>query len=92
MLRETLYREEEGELLAGQIVAIGTDGIWEARNGSGEMFGKERFKAVLRERVRAGDEARAILDAVFDAVREFTAGAGLADDVTLVVIRCGVKA
>jgi sigma-B regulation protein RsbU (phosphoserine phosphatase) len=26
-----------------QIVAIGTDGIWEARNPSGEMFGKKRF-------------------------------------------------
>jgi len=92
VLRETCYHEEEGELLSGQVVAIGTDGIWEARNGRGEMFGKERFKAVLRERARAGDEARAILDAVFDAVGAFTAGAGLADDVTLVVIRCGVQA
>ncbi|EGB15532.1 protein serine/threonine phosphatase with PAS/PAC(s) sensor(s) [Pseudodesulfovibrio mercurii] len=87
VLRETRYREESGELLPGQLIAIGTDGIWEARNARGEMFGKARFKAVLRRRAR--DRAQAILDAVFEAVRDFTGKAGLADDVTLVIIKHG---
>jgi sigma-B regulation protein RsbU (phosphoserine phosphatase) len=27
----------------GDIVVIGTDGIWEAQNTSGEFFGRKRF-------------------------------------------------
>ncbi len=34
----------------GQIIAIGTDGIWEAHNKHGEMFGKARFRDALRRR------------------------------------------
>lgn len=87
VLHDTRYREESGDLLPGQIIAIGTDGIWEARNADGEMFGKARFKAILRQ--QAGNDARAILDAVFEAVRCFVGEAGVADDVTLVVIKYG---
>lgn len=87
VLRETRYVEESGDILPGQLIAIGTDGIWEARNAGGAMFGKERFKAVLR--VHAGESAREIVDAVFDAVREYSGGAKLEDDVTLVVIKYG---
>ncbi|WP_319582689.1 SpoIIE family protein phosphatase [uncultured Pseudodesulfovibrio sp.] len=83
--RERRYHEERGDIHPGQLIAIGTDGIWEARNGSGEMFGKERFKDVLRE--HAGGPAREIVDAVFDAVREHSGGVKLEDDVTLVVIK-----
>jgi sigma-B regulation protein RsbU (phosphoserine phosphatase) len=83
--RERSYTEEQGEVLPGQVIAIGTDGIWEARSPNGEMFGKERFKAVLRENARR--PARELVDAVFDAVREYAGGAKLADDVTLVVIK-----
>ena len=31
----------------GQVLLIGTDGLWETRNESGEMFGKERLKALI---------------------------------------------
>jgi sigma-B regulation protein RsbU (phosphoserine phosphatase) len=86
--RERSYNEEHGDVRPGQLIAIGTDGIWEARNAAGRMFGKERFKAVLRE--HAADTAREIVDAVFDAVREYSGGVKLEDDVTLVVIKCGV--
>jgi len=87
VLHETRYGEESGDILPGQLIAIGTDGIWEARNADGEMFGKERFKAILRGHV--GEPAREIVDAVFDAVREHSGGAKLEDDVTLVVIKYG---
>jgi sigma-B regulation protein RsbU (phosphoserine phosphatase) len=85
--RERSYREERGDVLSGQIIAIGTDGIWEARGAGGEMFGKKRFKAILRERAKGS--AKDIVDAVFDAVREHSGGAKLEDDVTLVVIKYG---
>ena len=36
----------------GQVIAIGTDGIWEAHNREGTMFGKDRFKDIIRKTQR----------------------------------------
>ena len=58
---EDLYKE--GKILAigvsnfqpdrimagGQVVALGTDGIWEARNREGVMFGKRRLRSIIKE-------------------------------------------
>jgi len=80
------YAEQSHPGLApGQVLAIGTDGIWEARNPDGEMFGKERFQAVLRE--QAHTPAATIVSAVREAVARFQAGAPQDDDITLVVIK-----
>ena len=68
----------------GQVLALGTDGIWEARNASGEMFGKERYRDSLKS--RAGQGASAILDGVFEDLRAF-AGPVLEDDATLMVVK-----
>lgn len=88
VIHESEYGEYDNEMHPGQIIAIGTDGIWEARNPEGEMFGKERFKAVVRD--NAISPAQDILDAVFDAVREFSQGARPDDDITLVIVKYGV--
>jgi sigma-B regulation protein RsbU (phosphoserine phosphatase) len=82
----TLYRQYRREgLQAGQIITIGTDGIWEAFDLSGEMYGKERFRAVVRR--TADRPAGEILSAVFDELSHFTGGQKRADDITLVVIK-----
>ncbi|QGY39328.1 SpoIIE family protein phosphatase [Pseudodesulfovibrio cashew] len=81
------YPEASGEVHPGQIIAIGTDGIWESRDASGQMFGKARFRQVLRDNARGS--AKDILDAVFEAVRIFTDGARADDDITLVVVKYG---
>ncbi|WP_051261024.1 SpoIIE family protein phosphatase [Desulfovibrio inopinatus] len=67
------------------IIVIGTDGIWESNNIHGEMFGKERFLSVIRE--NAVQDARTIRDGVFEAVREFSRGVRVSDDMTLVVAK-----
>jgi sigma-B regulation protein RsbU (phosphoserine phosphatase) len=80
------YRENQKDgLRNGQIIAIGTDGIWEAFNREGEMFGKDRFRAIIRRKAResAGD----ILSAVYDELNQFTLGKKSADDITLAVIK-----
>ncbi len=69
----------------GQIIAIGTDGIWEAANTDGEMFGKKRFKALLSGHAAA--PAADILNAVFSSLDEFTRGKKSEDDITLVIIK-----
>jgi sigma-B regulation protein RsbU (phosphoserine phosphatase) len=69
----------------GQIIAIGTDGVWETYNHGGEMFGRERFKGILRQ--HAQRSAGEILNAVFDRLTEFGRGRRPEDDITLVIIK-----
>ncbi|MFZ5811121.1 MAG: PP2C family protein-serine/threonine phosphatase [Thermodesulfobacteriota bacterium] len=72
-------------LRPGWVIALGTDGIWEARNPGGVMYGKDR----LRRIVRAGAARRAvdIVDAVMDDVESFRRGLPRRDDETVVVIK-----
>jgi sigma-B regulation protein RsbU (phosphoserine phosphatase) len=82
------FRYEEYKktgLADGQIVAIGTDGIWEAYNSKGEMFGKERFRNVISR--NAKESATHILGAVYEELGQFTEGLKSEDDVTLVVAK-----
>lgn len=72
-------------LAPGQILALGTDGIWETRNAAGEMYGKERFRQVLRRSSRRS--AGGILRAVFDDLEAFREGRRPDDDTSLVVIK-----
>ncbi len=72
-------------LTNGQIIAIGTDGIWEAVNSEGEMFGKLRFRDIIRKNANAA--ARDILKSVYSELNQFTLGQRSEDDITLVVIK-----
>jgi len=72
-------------LKRGQLIVIGTDGIWEAMNSTGEMFGKERFRHILRR--NADLDATGIIDAVYQELDIFANGLKQKDDVTLVVIK-----
>ena len=89
VIEESSYDEQANELHPGQIIAIGTDGIWESRNPVGEMYGKDRFKNVLRDNAAA--PAQGILDAVFRSVKDYTGGAKADDDITLVIVKCGLE-
>ncbi len=79
------YREYTDRLDPGRILLMGTDGIWEARDASGDMYGKERFLAVVRR--HAGESAAGIRDAVLADLSAFKAGLSMEDDVTLVVVK-----
>jgi len=72
-------------LARGQIVVIATDGVWEARNRTGQIFGKQRLYDVIRD--QAHRSAAAIVEAVVDGVRAFQGGRRAEDDITLVVIK-----
>jgi len=72
-------------LIAGSVIAIGTDGIWNAHNGDGDLFGKERFNTILRE--TSHQSAEHTIAAVFDDLSSFCKDVPLDDDITLVVIK-----
>ncbi|UCD79779.1 MAG: serine/threonine-protein phosphatase [Desulfobacterales bacterium] len=74
-------------LKEGQIIVLGTDGIWEAQNPQGEMFGKEAICRIIRENPET--EANALLDVIIDSLDDFRDGFSLQDDVTLIVVKIG---
>jgi sigma-B regulation protein RsbU (phosphoserine phosphatase) len=79
------YQKFDKKIGPGQIIMIGTDGIWEAQSPEGEMFGKERFKDIIRQ--QADRPAKAIIQTVIDAVDRFCHPLAKTDDVTLVVAK-----
>ncbi len=79
------YQEFQRQLLPGQIILIGTDGIWESQNARGQMFGKKRFREVVRSQAR--QPAAGILQAVITALDDFCHPLAKEDDVTLVVVK-----
>lgn len=79
------YNSRTIQLEPGDFLVMYSDGVTEAANPESEMFGDER----LRETVKnfSGNTSQELLDAVFQAVRVFTAGYAQADDVTVVVVQ-----
>ncbi len=80
------YRQyRKADLKKGQIILLGSDGLWEARNQQGEMFGKAPIHHIVRRLAGAG--AREILTSCFHAFNVFLGDRAPEDDVTLVVIK-----
>ncbi len=69
----------------GLVLLLGTDGIWETRDPAETMYGKERFKEVVRRTAR--EPAAAIVAAVLADLDAFRCGRRQEDDVTLVVVK-----
>ena len=73
------------DLTVGQIILMGTDGIWEAQNARGEMFGKETLYRIIQQYSDA--DAKGLLTACLYALDKFRDGVKPEDDVTLVVVK-----
>jgi sigma-B regulation protein RsbU (phosphoserine phosphatase) len=69
----------------GQVIMIGTDGIWEMHNQAGEMFGKKALMQIIRNNHTAS--ARQIVDTVTETLEQFRGDEAPEDDITLVVIK-----
>ena len=70
---------------AGSVIVLGTDGIREALNMEGEMFGLDRLRQAIRRNVTKS--ADAMLKAIFDELSAFRRKAPQQDDMTLVVVK-----
>jgi sigma-B regulation protein RsbU (phosphoserine phosphatase) len=69
------------------VLVLYTDGITEANNEQGAMYGEDRLRAVITS--SAGRAAGEILDAILADVKIFSGSAPQYDDITLMVIRVG---
>ncbi len=79
------YEEYADQVAADEVIVMGTDGIWEAANAAGEMYGKQRLRAAIARHVDAS--ADAIARDILADVTAFRGSAPQGDDITLVVIK-----
>ncbi len=80
------YDEQSySQLRLGQVMLIGTDGLWEARNGADEQFGKARVGQAIADFAHL---TAAEIDAgIYERLREFCASRSIEDDITYVIIK-----
>jgi serine phosphatase RsbU (regulator of sigma subunit) len=79
-------RLEEGtaEVKPGDKLVFYTDGITEARNSEGYLFGEERLSELLAQ--NPGCSAQQLLDLIVESVERFIGDTPRSDDLTLLVV------
>jgi sigma-B regulation protein RsbU (phosphoserine phosphatase) len=79
------YDEVTCDLAQGDVYVFCSDGVFEANDGLGREFGGERLIQVVQE--NSARPARAIVDAIFDAVFAFRGDTPPNDDMTTVALK-----
>ena len=79
------YRQVVFPLAVGDLVVFYSDGVTEARNAAGALFGVERLMEIVQAHNHL--EAQPLIDAICRAVSTFTGTETWADDLTCVVLR-----
>lgn len=80
------YMADELWLQPGQMLLLTTDGIGEAMNAAGELYGNDRLHAVVAASDAATDAAT-LTDRVYADVKRHAAGAEPSDDITILALR-----
>ena len=86
LLEDLPFRAGTAQLAAGDLLAVCSDGIPEAWNSEDEDYGDARLHAVLR-RERGAPSAADVVAGAFADIAAFVAGAPVADDIVLLVVR-----
>jgi PAS domain S-box-containing protein len=79
------YSEYSTTAKSGEIFILTTDGVWEAQNDKGEMFGKKRFKEIIG--INAALAADDIRESIIESVVAFQGKTPPDDDITLVFLK-----
>jgi phosphoserine phosphatase RsbU/P len=82
---EAEYEEFEFRMKPGDLFVMFSDGILDARNRKGELFGRERVEKIVADCVQKS--ADCVVNFLFEAVAEHSTGVETFDDQTVVAIR-----
>lgn len=82
----SFYNAKTVDLPAGSMLVFMTDGVIEAQNAKRELFGYERFEALLAS-LPPDVTAEDVADNILDGVRKHLDGQDAQDDITIVVIK-----
>lgn len=81
---ELTYREQTYRFVPGDQLVLYTDGITEAHNERGEMFGLARLDKALMD---CAHDASDLLESVLEELKDFTGSQAIHDDRTLLVAK-----
>jgi len=84
LLPQLEFRVGEAALRPGEALFIWTDGVTEAQDAAGALFGEDRLAELLVQGPGSADE---LIERVLGEVQRFAAGAEQADDITLAAVR-----
>jgi len=82
---EAEYDELHFKMKPGDLFVFFSDGILDARNRQGELFGRGRVERIIAE--NSESTAAQLVDTIFKAVADHSAGVETFDDQTVVAIR-----
>ena len=86
IMEEMPYREQSMELLPGDRFCLYTDGVTEAFDIDGEMFGDQGLEDSLNSHMEDAGEPEALIRELYEDVERFAKGADQSDDITVVYV------
>ena len=84
MLRGTHYAELSGQLAPSEFLLLCSDGLVEAKNEAGELYGFERLSKCLQ--TTTAQTAQALQEHILTDMRDFVTDTEMHDDMTLVIV------
>jgi serine phosphatase RsbU (regulator of sigma subunit) len=85
ILKESEYQERLVQLREGDTIVFYTDGVVEAMNAKGELYGFERFMSAVEEGKHLG--AQPLMNKLMDDVSRYMGDVEQHDDITIVVVK-----
>ncbi|HNH85012.1 MAG TPA: PP2C family protein-serine/threonine phosphatase, partial [Acidobacteriota bacterium] len=82
---QSCYETKHAELAPGDTIVFYSDGLVEARDSQGKVFGYDGLEQVIA--AHSNLDAHHLRDRIFDAVRSFSNGHAMDDDITLVIVK-----
>jgi serine phosphatase RsbU (regulator of sigma subunit) len=78
------YNTLDLHLCNGDVLVVYSDGLTDAENGQGEMFGEKRLRKLIRQEAPSGSGV--LHRKLLDAIETFTEGVPQIDDITFLIV------
>jgi serine phosphatase RsbU (regulator of sigma subunit) len=83
LFSDETYEEKHTHLQAGDILVVYTDGIVEAKNDEGVLYGDNRLREIIR--VNSTLTSEELMRSILESVEQFRNGARQRDDMTILI-------
>ncbi len=84
IIPESDYKQTEIQLYPGDVVAVFSDGVTDARNLREELYESREHRRLLRKVAETQGTPEAVGRAILQDIREFSSGHVQVDDITLI--------
>jgi sigma-B regulation protein RsbU (phosphoserine phosphatase) len=84
LMEQFTYSNEKHSLDDHDLIMLFTDGLYEVEGRDGEMFGQERLRKALRQRIMQSPPE--MIDSLLSSIRDFAVEDEFSDDVCLVAV------